>query len=81
MRRGEIYRMKWEHMDRAVPLSTRALAVLDGLPRRIDGWVWGLRADSITQAFERVRAAAGIEGLRFHDLRHEATSRFFEKGL
>ncbi|EQD54850.1 phage integrase family protein, partial [mine drainage metagenome] len=42
MRRGEIYRMKWEHVD---------------------------------------RAAAGIEGLRFHDLRHEATSRFFEKGL
>jgi integrase len=24
---------------------------------------------------------AGIEDLRFHDLRHEATSRFFEKGL
>ncbi len=23
----------------------------------------------------------GIENLRFHDLRHEATSRFFEKGL
>ena len=23
----------------------------------------------------------GIEGLRFHDLRHEATSRFFEKGF
>ena len=24
---------------------------------------------------------AGIIDLRFHDLRHEATSRFFEKGL
>jgi integrase len=24
---------------------------------------------------------AGIEGLRFHDLRHEATTRLFEKGL
>jgi integrase len=24
---------------------------------------------------------AGITGLRFHDLRHEATSRLFEKGL
>jgi hypothetical protein len=24
---------------------------------------------------------AGIQGLRFHDLRHEAASRFFEKGL
>ena len=23
----------------------------------------------------------GIEDLRFHDLRHEATSRLFEKGL
>lgn len=23
----------------------------------------------------------GIEGLRFHDLRHEAISRFFERGL
>ena len=23
----------------------------------------------------------GIKGLRFHDLRHEATSRFFELGL
>jgi integrase len=25
--------------------------------------------------------AVEIEGLRFHDLRHEATSRFFERGL
>jgi integrase len=24
---------------------------------------------------------AGITGLRFHNLRHEATSRLFEKGL
>jgi integrase len=23
---------------------------------------------------------AGLEDLRFHDLRHEATSRFFERG-
>ena len=66
---------------RRVPLSTAARAVLDGLPRRIDGRVWGMRPDSISQAFERVCKAAGIEGLTFHDLRHEATSRLFEKGL
>ena len=29
----------------------------------------------------RVGNRAGVEDPRFHDLRHEATSRFFEKGL
>ena len=97
MRRGEIAAMRWEHMDRKarvllipetktgtprrVPLSTAALGVLDVLPRRIDGRVWAMRPDSISQAFERVCKVAGIEGLTFHDLRHEATSRLFEKGL
>ena len=97
MRRGEIAAMRWEHLDRKhhvllipetktgtprrVPLSSRALAALEGLPRRLDGRVWSLRTDSISQAFARVCEAAGIEGLTFHDLRHEATSRLFEKGL
>lgn len=111
MRRGELAAMRWNHLDRQarvllvpesktgeprrVPLSLRALAVLDALPCRIDGCVWGIRADSITQAFDRSarRARAGYEAefqepdsrmltdLRFHDLRHEATSRLFEKGL
>jgi integrase len=97
MRRGEIAAMRWEHLDRKarvllipemktgtprrVPLSTAALGVLDQLPRRLDGRVWCMRPDSISQAFERVCKAAGIEGLTFHDLRHEATSRLFEKGL
>ena len=66
---------------RKVPLSTKALAVLDALPHKIDGHVWNMRPDSISQAFERVCKAVGIEGLTFHDLRHEATSRLFEKGL
>ena len=97
MRRGEIAAMRWEHLDRKakvllipetkngtprrVPLSVAALGVLDALPRRIDGRVWGMRPDSISQAFERVCKAAEVEGLTFHDLRHEATSRLFEKGL
>ena len=32
-------------------------------------------------AWERVRQRAGLEDLHFHDLRHEALSRFFEMGL
>ncbi|MHB1516279.1 MAG: site-specific integrase, partial [Acidiferrobacteraceae bacterium] len=66
---------------RRVPLSTRAMAILESLPRRLDGKVWSMRPDSITRAFERVCTAAGVTGLTFHDLRHEATSRLFEKGL
>jgi integrase len=32
-------------------------------------------------AFERLRVRAGMPDLHFHDLRHEAISRLFERGL
>tara|TARA_Y100001934_G_scaffold206423_1_gene244092 strand:+ start:34 stop:306 length:273 start_codon:yes stop_codon:yes gene_type:complete len=35
----------------------------------------------LKSAWRRACCRAGISDLRFHDLRHEATSRFFEKGL
>ena len=95
MRRGEIAAMRWEHVNREtrtllipdtktgtprnIPLSPAALAVLDALPAKARGPVWSLRPDSITQAFRRVCKAAGITGARLHDMRHEATSRLFEK--
>ena len=66
---------------RRIPLSTAAVATLNALPRRPDGHVWSMRPDSISQAFERVCKAAGITGLTFHDLRHEAASRLSEKGF
>lgn len=67
---------------RRVPLSSRALAVLSALPRHLDGNVWGqVHAASISRAFARACRRAAIDDLRFHDLRHEATSRLFEKGL
>ena len=31
--------------------------------------------------FTRLKEQCGIEDLRFHDLRHEATSRLFERGF
>ena len=65
-----------------MPLSTAALGVLDGLPPA-DRWprVGYAHPDSISQAFERVCKTAGVENMTFHDLRYEATSRLFEKGL
>jgi len=64
-----------------VPLSSRAVAVLDSLPRTLDGRVFGTTYEGIHQAFVRACRRADIEDLRFHDLRHEATSRLFEKGF
>jgi integrase len=65
---------------RAVPLSTRALAVLRELPLALDGRVIALGVDRTEYVWRRACRLAGIEDLHFHDLRHEATSRLFEGG-
>ncbi|OCB03811.1 integrase [Acidithiobacillus ferrivorans] len=66
---------------RDVPLSSRAVAVLETLPRNLDGRVFGTTYDGIHQSYVRACKRAAITGLTFHDLRHEATTRLFEKGL
>lgn len=67
---------------RLVPLSSRAARILGALHTDgAGGSVFKMRGDSITQAFSRACARAGLEDLRFHDLRHEAASRLFELGL
>ncbi|GAB6043895.1 tyrosine-type recombinase/integrase [Endothiovibrio diazotrophicus] len=69
---------------RVVPLSSRAVKVLSELQHRSDGeevFPTLTSADVITSKFRRLCKKAGVAGLRFHDLRHEATSRFFERGL
>lgn len=69
---------------RQVPLSTAAIGAISPLPRHFkDGrvfWTW-TRADSLENAWRRAVKSAGIDDLRFHDLRHEAVSRLFELGL
>jgi integrase len=67
---------------RTVPLSTTVLQVLRTLPRSLHGQSFpGVTAEAIKRAYIRAVRRAGIEDLRFHDLRHEATTRLFEKGL
>lgn len=67
--------------SRIIPLPNVATGILSTIDRRIDGTVWGIAPDSISHAFSDACKKANIEDLRFHDLRHEATSRFFEQGL
>jgi integrase len=65
---------------RTVPLSTHACLTLGNLTQNGDR-VFPVTANAVRLAWERLRRRAGVRGLRFHDLRHEAISRFFERGL
>jgi integrase len=70
--------------SRTVPLSTAAISTLGKLPRHITDrrafWTWA-GPDSFESVWRRAVKNAGIADLRFHDLRHEAVSRLFERGL
>lgn len=97
MRRSEIVGIRWEHVNlqrrsvylpetktdqpRTVPLSTVALELLESMGPEDAGKVFSLAPDSVTQAFKRAAVRARMGDVNFHDLRHEATSRLFEKGL
>ena len=63
--------------NRIVPLSIKAEDALRALPRNISGKVFSFSdSNGLGAAFARACVRAGIEDLRFHDLRHEAASRF-----
>jgi integrase len=95
MRQGELLQIEWADVDlkkshihlsdtkngtsRDVPLSNRAKAILNALPRSIGGKVFGTTQSAVVQSWTRACKRADIEGLTFHDLRHEATSRLAEK--
>lgn len=66
---------------RIIPLSPVALEIIKSLPTRLDGYLFGLTPRSVTQAFQRLCASVQIEELHLHDLRREAISRWFERGL
>lgn len=66
---------------RSVPLAPRPLAILLAM-RRESGRVFEtVTANAVKLSWQRAVKRAGITDLHLHDLRHEATSRFFEMGL
>ena len=67
---------------RTVPLSAHATAILKGCePKLDDNPAFPVTENAFRLAWQRVQSRSGIEDFRFHDLRHEAVSRFFERGL
>ena len=96
MRRSEILKLRWVDVDlengfaslndtkngedRRVPLTRRSREVLSKVPQD-DEKIFPVSANCLRLAWERARKKAKIDDLRFHDLRHEAVSRFFEMGM
>ena len=90
MRRGEILNIKPEHLKgqtllipetknghpRTIPLTKKALYILENtqLP-------FPMSANAVRLAWDKLKKKGNIKDLHFHDCRHEAISRFFEKGL
>jgi integrase len=97
MRQGEIVALEWRHVDlqrqtarlpmtkngrsRTVPLSTRAVVVLQSLPQNTERVFQGFSTYSVRHAFVRLVERQKLDDLHFHDLRHEAISRLVERGL
>jgi integrase len=95
MRRGEILGLHWREVDfqkrtahipltkngtsRTVPLSSEALAILQSLPRSLDGRVFPINGPNLSLHFEKARTKAKIDDFHFHDLRHMAITRIAEK--
>ncbi len=65
--------------DRTFKYTPDAWAVVCRQPR-ISEFIFPHDPRSVSAAFTRACHVLGIENLRFHDLRHEATSRLFEAG-
>ena len=96
MRRSEIIKLGWTDIDftngfaflydtkngedKKVPLTKRCVRLLQKVPQNHEK-VFPITANCLRLAWGRARAKADIKDLRFHDLRHEAISRFFEMGM
>jgi integrase len=97
MRQGELLSLTWADIDkekriahlrdtknsepRDVPLSTKALAIIEALPRAIkaDSPLFPMSQDFVIRTFRAACTDAEIADLKFHDLRHEATSRICDR--
>ena len=66
---------------RTIPLTTDALSILDRLKTENSERLIATTPNAVRLSWERLTRRAGINNLHFHDLRHEAISRFFEQGL
>ena len=96
MRRSEICNLKWHNVDlgncllkiddtkngdaRHIPLTSAAVYIFKNTPKESE-LVFNTTGNAMRLAWGKFRNKFSFEFLRFHDLRHEAISKFFETGL
>ena len=96
MRQSEILGLRWEHINsrtrvahlpetkngskRDVPLSPRAREAIARMGTKSQGKIFAYTKHGIKSTWRFMLQKLSIEDLHFHDLRHEAISRFFELG-
>ena len=96
MRQGEILKLKWNDIDfdrsqiavRDTKNGSNRVIVLSSVLRGVllnarpnEEKLLTISASGLQQAFRKLTTQLQIRNLRFHDLRHEAISSFFEMGL
>lgn len=95
MRQGEVLSLRWQDIDlvkrtahlettkngdsRTVPMSTRAVKILQTIPRSLDGRVFPMNKAALAASFSKACKRADIEDLHFHDLRHTAITNIASK--
>ena len=64
--------------ERVVPLSLRAERILKTQPKASE-LIFNSNYEAVKTAYRRAKEKVQIQDLRMHDLRHEATSRLYER--
>ena len=97
MRRDELLNLRRDDLDlknkiiyvgktkngksRIIPMSSRAYSVFFSINKEINNRLIPMSGGAVNSCFQRIKGRTAMNWIRFHDLRHEAISRWFELGF
>jgi integrase len=95
LRRKSLLEMRWDKTDLAgrvtfvpsktgpvpIPLSQRAIQVLEAMPRGDSEFVFPMTANAVKMAWNGARVKAGLPTLQFRDLRHMGATDYARAGF